>query len=842
MKEIAHVAVNRRLRPLRFGFLVRPNDSGSLLKSIELNTCLWGGRFNPIIPVFKRIPVGWGDDLLERHPEISKQLSGRAKRRLKRSRTPATQVLRGYIDAFEPDYLVEMQPGLAEGTGFPERQVLRPQDILPTKQGLTRDLRVGTSVLPLYQKLYERDFRFVQKKPPEMATAISKEKRMSLFVAACFGLFPSEGELSRFGQAYATAFSPKEVQVNGSNFFTRMLGPLRMGSHGLKAQPRARWQDFTLFLLDATRPQDLIDFWNLRALDWPVIPVPRQWRDASIEPCSREVRARYTPLRGNPNIMNRSTLLLSRSIADEEGLAFARAISTPTEPNHQHQLSLSMQTWYPRIWDRWARENDGVIRPDISAEEEEIECGLEGQNRVTFKSLDPSFVKDYLSPGAGWANVIRIRDYSFASNLGTVLPSDATGLERLLGTVGIGDISVCSEGIVIRCRYRNWTNRWTLPSGLDVFSSWLRQRQLKPELSTAGKLALELIRSTGGLLGLQTIAYPEILKKLNKMAHGDVEFLPEEEANRQTPVRAPFEVHREWWNLLLRIAKNDSEIARNHLASLVAHRVLRIGLRLQCTTCSQSSWHSLESLGERLRCERCLREFSFPASRPPRETDWCYRTQGPFSVGDFAQGGYAVALAIRFLAGTLHAEASWVPSLKVSEDTEFDFGLFWREPRFEPNEPILMLGECKSFNRFEPRDFARARRLAKTFPGAALVFATLRPKLEAKEQTRLAKLVRWGRKRNRYEQLRAPVLVLTQHELMNVFGPPMCWQEAGGKYAEFSEKWTSHDFLNLCDATQQLHIGMESDADWYMKDMERRRQRLISLEARVESASGRLVN
>lgn len=38
MEEIAYVAVNRRLRPLRFGFLVRANDSDSLLKSIELNT------------------------------------------------------------------------------------------------------------------------------------------------------------------------------------------------------------------------------------------------------------------------------------------------------------------------------------------------------------------------------------------------------------------------------------------------------------------------------------------------------------------------------------------------------------------------------------------------------------------------------------------------------------------------------------------------------------------------------------------------------------------------------------------------------------------------------------
>jgi hypothetical protein len=66
----------------------------------------------------------------------------------------------------------------------------------------------------------------------------------------------------------------------------------------------------------------------------------------------------------------------------------------------------------------------------------------------------------------------------------------------------------------------------------------------------------------------------------------------------------------------------------------------------------------------------------------------------------------------------------------------------------------------------------------------------------------------------------------------------MCWHEAGGRYAEFSKKWTSLDFLNLCDATQQLHLGMESDADWYMKDAERRRLRLMRLEAHAASATG----
>ena len=273
------------------------------------------------------------------------------------------------------------------------------------------------------------------------------------------------------------------------------------------------------------------------------------------------------------------------------------------------------------------------------------------------------------------------------------------------------------------------------------------------------------------------------------MAHGDVEQVNDEAAVVQMRLRAPFESYNEWWKLHLQITKNNPEVARNYLNSLVGHHVLAIGLRLQCPTCSQIGWHSLEELNKNLKCERCLNRFPFPAASPPKETDWCYRTQGPFSVGDFAQGGYCVALAIRFLASTLHAEASWVPSLTLrrqGEELECDFALFWRKSGFKPTEPLLMLGECKSYNRFIGRDLARARRFVEVFPGAALVFATLRPKLERVERESLSRLALWGRKRLRYERLRAPVLVLTQHELMNVFGPPTCWREAGGKYGSFA--------------------------------------------------------
>ena len=58
-----NIRVDIRLRPIRFGFLVRPDDAEkNVLEIFRINTCLWGGRFNPIIPFFKYVPSWW-----ERH-------------------------------------------------------------------------------------------------------------------------------------------------------------------------------------------------------------------------------------------------------------------------------------------------------------------------------------------------------------------------------------------------------------------------------------------------------------------------------------------------------------------------------------------------------------------------------------------------------------------------------------------------------------------------------------------------------------------------------------------------------------------------------------------------------
>lgn len=86
-----------------------------------------------------------------------------------------------------------------------------------------------------------------------------------------------------------------------------------------------------------------------------------------------------------------------------------------------------------------------------------------------------------------------------------------------------------------------------------------------------------------------------------------------------------------------------------------------------------------------------------------------------------------------------------------------------------------LFAECKSYNKFEQRDFDRMSALAKHFPGAILAFCTLRKSLEPYEKTAMKRIAMAGMKQWKTERPINPVLVLTGHELFRYERPPHCW-------------------------------------------------------------------
>jgi hypothetical protein len=133
----------------------------------------------------------------------------------------------------------------------------------------------------------------------------------------------------------------------------------------------------------------------------------------------------------------------------------------------------------------------------------------------------------------------------------------------------------------------------------------------------------------------------------------------------------------------------------------------------------------------------------------------------------------------------------------------------------------IIFGEAKSFGKdaFKEEDVERMKILAAQYPGAVLVFATMKEaeELSKDEIKRIRKLAEWGREYDKdRRQTRAPVIVLTGLELFTPHYVKQVWKEKGGKHKQLVEPGSVQldNLKTLADLTQQLYLGMPSHNAW----------------------------
>ena len=806
-----NIHIDIRLRPIRFGFLVRPNDKANVLEIFRINTCLWGGVFNPIIPFFKRVPPWW-----ERHGYCFENTK---------------QIINGYLDFFEPDVLVEAEEGLADGFGFDPRRVLQLANILE-RPGAGGWDRYGLSVHDLYGDLYTKEFQFEQRHKYNVVHVKTTDTAFANFVAANFGSFPIKEEFEYFERSYKGVFRPADITLDGTAlsqlYKSGYVSALRIGCAKIRIDYNEHLSP-ALFILDVQESKDLVDFWNLRAIHQRVVAVPIQWIKELSPFCKEFVLNNYRPQSDNPNESKiLPTSMFSRSIPEND-----------IEEIHKNYLRVDerdanlLQTWYPSIWDKPSDLVFTATRPTLEADRKKIDVQIDADNpEIRFDSLFPEFASEYGNQFSV-ANVVRLEDWSNTSQITTVFPCNyrnptfpkyGFGMEHLLPT---------NEGLVIFPKYRDLAEQWNLVDGTTAFNQWFNDNQVPATLSDAGRATQQIIQTLGGCRSVVCLAYKGVIKLLNEMSRHPI-----------TKTAHYKEFHNKINNAI-----DNKNWRKGIFETLVQSKVVELGLELKCNKCGSWSWYSIKQLDYSLICDLCFKPFDFPITRPvdSKHSKWSYRVIGPFALPDYARGGYAAALAIRFFANVIdrmsRSAVTWSSGqeleLPIGEKVEADFMLWYQRKAVlgtdRPTETVF--GEAKSFGRdvFKQDDIDRMKLLAEAFPGSILVFATMKEatELSQEEINRIKKLAEWGREYNKERrQTRAPVIVLTGTELFATDPLETSWKEKGGKHKNLvGQGWIRADNLRvLANLTQQLYLGMPSyDSvirDKIRKKFERSKERL----------------
>jgi len=777
---MASGTISFSVRPLRIAFLVDPSDGSGLREAISINSLIWGGADNPIIPLVRRSPKSWAS---------------------KGYRIPRSDsLIEKLVEDFDPDYLVAVGKYAGRKFSIGYRDQLSCNDLLGDfqKEWIPS---YGVGMIDLLNHVVREELRFERREPLKLA--IPKLSRSySLFLAAVFGDLPEDFS-SLLRKEYSAFIAPNTHCTidNYADFLDpSWLFPRRLTTIELKYQTR---RENFIFLCDAAKASDVIEYWNLRAAGHIVIPLPRQ---AFANQHAREIARKFVDEsfgvhRYNSDFHFHALFQLSESMVEAEAKAFIDSLGLPCDEKTGKQ-KYAIHGWTPMFWSSIRSRGSFRDRGFSYSEQHDVPIQTE-QDRLELRSFGPKFEIIGYTGRPRFANDLSFRFYGEKELVAEVIPAASREMSNALGRTGYHHWRFSSRGPVFLCHGSRDLIFMDIPRAEVVVSEWLKERGWKADLSVPGKLAKQIANHLGGRLSLSILAHECLIQLLVDMTKSD-------RGRSRTKIIGYLKdgLTDEWGD------PNPD----GFLEQLCELEILRLGAEVQCSVCGRYNWYELDKLGYSLACHYCLSDFKPPLDTPNKGIEWTYRPHGLFAIGDFAQGAYSVLLTLRVLTGDHDAGTSALFSYeaRAGEKTfESDLTVLYQSSTWDSSEILPVHAECKSYNTFEPKDIRRMAQLSDLIPGSVLVFSTLRKDLAAKEVKLLTSLVRkeWRKRLGRHAY--SPIIILTGTELYSLRGLPYCWEGKDGMGDQFQKShFYRHDLRTLADTTQQLYLGLGSFYEW----------------------------
>ncbi len=774
--------------------------------------CLWGGMYNPIIPVYRRTPAEWRP---ERWPA-----------------QPGAAVARRYISFFEPDVYVEAEEGLLERAGLGalrpaagfDRLVMTLREFTAPEDGRPEwEPPLGLSVSDAIGEIYTTERRFVLREPRR--SLLVAPDPADAAVEALFGAYPQDAGFAHFRDAYRFVFEAERVPagpgawrrafVRGRDPRALAFTPLLVTAHGLHIS-RGGWAGVpTIHVFDPARPTDLIDLWNARLFGSPMLPVPVGWLEPLAEDLRRLAQRRYKQVLTAQGARMPDTIVQFGGSIPAHAAAVLHNRLRADLP--QGALTLRPQrTEVPDPGSDIGRASPRRVAVTAGERRTRAEIREVPGPSASFETLAPEFAERYGRGTYRWVNSVVATDYARAG-IATALPFNT--FDRSWPHLGIGPepVSVGSEGWAFPQRFRAADQWMRLMTEGEALGAWLERAGFNAELSEPGRIAREVIDRLGGLGGLRLIADKETLDLLSKMAGGvrtrrrDGDQVEETFGLRTVPIKG-------WQDLIARRRERQTFPAPA-LRDFTERNVIRLGLETDCPHCRARNWNTLTAADYTLTCERCLKPYPFPEAEVREQSrNFTYRVTGPFSTPDYGRGSYGALLALRALWGLdPFAQLAVRTASNVTlggRPREVDF-IAWRASSAVSGGPArppqLIVGESKSFGTaqlIKPKDTAALRGFGAALPGSVIVVSVLRDRFLDGETALLRKLAAWGRRPDAYTQPSNPVILLTGKELLMEDHSPSSWRPLGDAYADYARRGHITELLGLADATQRHHLGM----------------------------------
>lgn len=777
-------------RPIRHAFLVDPTDVDSLQRVIEINTFLWGGKFNAIIPTFQNSPENWYDC-----DNINPQ-----------------DIVSGYLNNFDPDCVVPMGRCSDCTLNLGGREVIDHPSMFFIAAQLQGTAGYGISLFEtLSHYLNNNEFEFeIMGTPLEICMPHFFDSSYPL-LSSLFGTLP-ENITEILEQKFRNHLSVESVDISASNYveyirnqtdhmhnylFTDQVRSRLVYLMGINSLGFSRISSggSVIFFFDAEKPIDIIDYWNLRVTGRTVYAIPKQFaQEESIRRFVLDLIGGNATSASNAeadstawikHIEFHRRVIKSSSVSDEEFLEFFNEFFDSSSYTQ-------FQGDYPTMWGKLSVDDTRSMRSFSAGTAYHDIFDLPSNDGVIVKTLAPHIkTQSSFTHTPRFANEIYVSVYNDKLIATSVLPQGFKDMSLFFESDN--NVRASKNNLVRLVHEPEFHYQIWLPPSEVIFESWMKSCGWEIEISNAGHIVTQIIKRLG-IRFSQVFAIKGIIDLLGEMSNG--------KSLLQENLWAKL-------NTILQERRNDGENleydAANILKKLVDANVLQSGMKMVCPNCRQNSWFSIDDAGYMLKCPQCFGPFEFPFN-PNKNSKWAYRTIGAYDSPNKSEGTYTVLLLLRFFSDRQMLGGAITPlmsfTLKKQNVTdqdeekivgkEFDLALFFQihgrdNIVHRRNNIEVIFAECKTCGEFTEKDIEKMAVLGKKFPDAVLTFAKL-SNLTTGEKYDLSELV------HRSDN---PILILTGEDLL--------------KQSLDEEHYLKGyaDFYELCRRTWYKHLEVE---------------------------------
>lgn len=713
-------------RPARIGLLVREGSLDDLLAAVRLNTLLWGGLVNPIIPIGSDSKLA---DALVKLFRVDVVCPAVANEALERARAGYDRVAPS--SRLGPAGVIQMESGVA---------TVAYLDMLDLITWYWETHGKATTA--------DGDFAALPKWKSDDPLAAAFAVMFGSFESALPLRYDYEATFRRGMRALGVSIGLGAPVVPD---LVSRRSPIEVTTQELWSEAPHFWGDGVYFG-DPASPSDLLTFWNLRAAGQDLTYVAR----GALDRLREYTRAQLVGIAQNRRVPER-----------ERTASVYYTVATDEELDVLGELLPADTTLVRASCDVFLWNGLNVKPPSFRFASETTVASVEPSEPgylLTLKLPERSFLAR-TARQASHAHrrtlVASLRPYGESEFPGhTLAPPLLPQLNEYYSRTMFRDpwsLRAESEGVATFVKLTDDVLTIHPLSHAALMERLFQLAGIRAEPNQAGRIAQRIVGQMGGLESCRVFKIAGVRDLLQGLKADDA--IPRNDALRRIFKDGDFRRHDD---LYIEQRPRGVELKTGATFDyLLKKDCFRAGLELHCSHCGLKTWRTLAELDSSWRCEYCGVEAKLSLQLKDRG-DWRFRKSGLFAKDNNQEGALPVLLALMTLGQVLaHGDFCYSTALNLHADglrCETDLCIVQREQGLRPF--AIAIGECKAAGSpIEADDVAnlsaaRARLVAAGIP-TYLMFARAATAFQAEELDLLRGLAASG----------TEVVLLTNREL-----------------------------------------------------------------------------